>query len=140
MTEHRTAERRRTPRRREGAILIEAVIANAMILILLASAWFAHAVYAHKIERLYAARTDAWGGTHPDCENDGLGSPEPVVVHAPPQFGELAVEVGVETRFSCNERPSEHDDLLAALEWAVGAGQAGWDSLLDLVDALRGDE
>jgi len=123
---------------REGAVLIEALIAIGMILTMLACTWFAHAVYAHKLAKIYEARNLAWGATFASCENDGRGDPEPATVTAPPfAFGELTLELGAFTQFECNEAPNDHDDLAAVFEWAFGAGQSIWDEIFELVDQFR---
>jgi hypothetical protein len=123
--------------RERGAVLVEAVIAIAMMVLMLACAWFTHEVYASKLAKLYEARNAAWGGTHPDCENDGRGDPEPARVTAPSSLGALTLEVGAVTEFTCNETPNDFGDLVSVFEWGLGAGDAVWDEIFDLIDALR---
>ena len=127
-------------RAREGAVVIEAIIAISMLLVLLACAWFAHAVYAHKLAKIYEARNLAWGATDPECTHGGQGNPERTAVIAPYPFGHYAIEVGARTQLRCNEVPMEHSDLLAALEWGLGATVNIWDELFDVVDAVRNEE
>jgi hypothetical protein len=133
--------RQRRARRtsREAGVLVEALIAISLLLVMLASAWFTHAVYAQKIAKIYQARNLAWGGTDPGCSHDGEGHPDPVLVTAPRPFGRYALEVSAETRFGCNEQPNDHGDLLSVLEWGLGAGDAVWQELLDVVEAVRHD-
>lgn len=126
----------RTRRRRQGAVLAEAVIAISMITMMLACALFAHSAYAHKLDKLYEARNGAWGATHPHCENDGRGEAEPVEVSFPGGIRELTLEIGAVTEFDCNEEPNEHDDLISVFEWAWGAGGDVRDQIYELVDAV----
>ena len=130
--------RRRT---REASVVVEALIAISLLLVMLASAWFTHAVYANKIAKIYEARNLAWGGIDPGCSNDGEGNPEPAVVTAPYPFGDYSLEVGAHTRFECNEEPNDHGDVLSVVEWGWQAGgDTIWQELLDVVDAVRHDD
>ena len=131
---------KRTKISREGGVLVEALVAISMLLVMLACAWFTHAVYAHKLAKIYEARNLAWGATDPACTNDGQGNPERAAVTAPYPFGDYALEVGARTELSCNEVPQQFGDLLAVLEWGLGAGAGAWHELLDVVDAVRGEE
>jgi hypothetical protein len=70
--------RRRTslaPRR--GAVLVEAVIAIAMMMVMFAGALFLHRLYVKKLASIQTARQQAWASAMPGCGGGALGGLAP---------------------------------------------------------------
>jgi len=96
---------RRRQRGREGAALVEAVIASALLLIMLAAIVFVHHLYVAKMDTIVQARAEAWAGGLDGC-GGGL-------------IAAMLDNVGLIT--ALNE--AENHDLVDAPEWVTDMGR-----------------
>jgi hypothetical protein len=77
-----------------GAVLVEAVIAIAMLLLMFAGAFFFHRLYVEKLASIQTARRQAWTAAMPGCGGGALGGLAPAqwlasLTSAPPAVGEM---------------------------------------------------
>jgi hypothetical protein len=114
-------------RRREGAVLTEALIAIGTLTVLLFGVTFFHQMYAAKADTMQRARLQAWGGTRLECSGDKVSGeaqlavavPSPILSNAegPPQR-----TIRSRASLACNIDPDQNEDVASVLGWALSEG------------------
>jgi len=117
-TRRTNARKRRA--RRSGVVLVEAVIAIALLIVFFASTAYFHNMYLAKARSMRMARVQAWLATERSCQGDGRGGGSAIAL-VPAQFARTSgAQTTVSSRheMTCTEKNDPHTDLIAVFNWA----------------------